>query len=130
MTSRMIVIKDDKPIPQIVLAGDAATIGRRSDCDISIKDPAVSVVHARIKKFADDYVIKDSECAKSLHISGKRVERQIHKSDHLTTIGEHKLKVMTRGGITVRNDVGANALVNKAKTASSAAGILRISRGY
>lgn len=128
MTSKIIVIKDDKPIQQIALTGDVISIGRRSDCDISIKDPAVSGVHARIKKVGEDYVIKDSDSTNGVHMGGKQVKRQVLKNDDLITIGEHKLKVIINADAAVHSEVDAKALASKAK-AASAAGILRVLSG-
>jgi|MDTC01.1.fsa_nt_gb hypothetical protein len=41
MSVKVIVIKDP-PIDQIVINSEVTTIGRKSECDISIKDSAVS----------------------------------------------------------------------------------------
>ncbi|MFT4713263.1 MAG: pSer/pThr/pTyr-binding forkhead associated (FHA) protein [Candidatus Azotimanducaceae bacterium] len=129
MTSKIIVIKGDKPILQMALNGDLISIGRRSDCDISIKDPAVSGVHARIKKVGEDYVIKDCDSTNGLHLRGKRVEREILKNNDLITIGEHMLKVVISADVAAHKDGDAKEEVSKSKPSSSAAGILRILSG-
>jgi pSer/pThr/pTyr-binding forkhead associated (FHA) protein len=134
MTSKIIVIKDDKPILQMALKGDVISIGRRSDCDISIKDPAVSGLHARIKKVGEDYVIKDSDSTNGVHMLGKRVKRQILKNNDLITIGEHVLKVIISADVALSDvalheDGDAKEQVSKSKSASASAGILRILSG-
>lgn len=85
-----------------------SSIGRRSDCDISIKDPAVSGVHARIKKIGVTYVIGDSESTNGTHLRGKRIEHQTLRNDDLITIDRHKLmikvdKITTVKGCCKRN---------------------------
>ena len=59
MAVRVIVLKDQKPIDQVILKGENSMIGRRSDCEISIKDPAISGNHARIREVGDQLVIED-----------------------------------------------------------------------
>ncbi|MFT4677224.1 MAG: pSer/pThr/pTyr-binding forkhead associated (FHA) protein [Patiriisocius sp.] len=48
----------DKPIGQFVAVfSDITSIGRKSGCDISVKDPAVSGSHAQIQKLGKNFVI-------------------------------------------------------------------------
>ncbi len=129
MTSKIIVIKDDKPIQQIALAGDVISIGRRSDCDISIKDPAVSGVHARIKKVGEEYVIKDSDSTNGVHMRGKRIKQQALKNDDLITIGEHKLKVVLNSDVTVQKPTEEKANPRKSSAGTSGHGVLLIVSG-
>ena len=49
MTVKIIVIREDKPIDQILMEKTKLIIGRRAECDISVKDPAVSGNHAEIE---------------------------------------------------------------------------------
>jgi len=129
MTSKIIVIKDDKPIQQIALKGDVISIGRRSDCDISIKDPAVSGVHARIKKIGEDFVIKDSDSTNGVHMGGKRIKRQVLKHDDLITIGEHRLKVVINSDVTVQKATGETGKTKKGGGSAAGSGILRYLNG-
>jgi hypothetical protein len=92
VTIKVVVIKDDKPIDQITIETGFGMIGRRSDCDISIKDPAVSGNHACVKLTKDGYVIEDLGSTNGVHISGRQVTQHLLKSDDLVTIGEHQLK--------------------------------------
>ena len=55
---RIIVLKDSKHIEQVVVTAKSAVGGRRSDCDITIRDPTVSGHHAVILRSGDGYVIK------------------------------------------------------------------------
>ena len=92
MTIKVVVIKDDKPIDQITIETGFGMIGRRSDCEVSIKDPAVSGNHACVKLTKDGYVIEDLGSTNGVHISGRQVTQHLLKSDDLVTIGEHQLK--------------------------------------
>lgn len=91
---KIIVTKDDKPIDQITFSGEEATIGRKSDCDISIKDPAVSGTHARLQKIGDSYLIADAGSTNGIFIKGRRIKQQVLKNEDVVTIGEHRLKFL------------------------------------
>lgn len=91
---KIIVTKDDKPIDQVTFNGEEATIGRKSDCDISIKDPAVSGTHARLQKIGDSYLIADAGSTNGIFIKGRRVKQQVLKNEDVVTIGEHRLKFL------------------------------------
>lgn len=93
MLVKVIVIKD-KPIDQYIVTKDVTTIGRKSDCDISIKDPAVSGNHARIQKVGDKYVIQDMGSTNGVHILGRLIKQQVLKNEDLLAIGEHQLKIL------------------------------------
>ena len=45
MTVKIVIIKDDKPIDQITIDTGFGIIDRKSDCEVSIKDPIVSDLH-------------------------------------------------------------------------------------
>ena len=92
MVVKIIIMKDDKPIDQVVIRGATASIGRKSDCDISIKDPAVSGNHAQLKKTGDGYLIEDLGSTNGLHIAGQKISQKILKNEDVVTIGEHQLK--------------------------------------
>ena len=95
---KIIVIRDDKPIDQITFTGDTAIIGRKSDCDLSIKDPAVSGNHAKLQKFGDSYIIHDLGSTNGIVYRGRRVKQQVLKNEDVIIIGEHKLKFLIGDG--------------------------------
>ncbi|XOV89380.1 MAG: FHA domain-containing protein [Pseudomonadota bacterium] len=95
---KIIVIKDEKPIDQFVFSGQGLTIGRRSECDISIKDPAVSGNHARIMVSSGKYAIEDLGSTNGIYVRGKRINGQyLLANDDVVTIGEHRLKFVISG---------------------------------
>ncbi|MBL4682380.1 MAG: FHA domain-containing protein [Pseudomonadales bacterium] len=93
MLVKVIVIKD-KPIDQYIVTKDVTIIGRKSDCDISIKDPAVSGNHARIQKVGDKFLIQDMDSTNGIHILGQAVKQQVLKHEDLLIIGEHQLRFL------------------------------------
>ncbi|MBD3647788.1 MAG: FHA domain-containing protein, partial [Pseudomonadales bacterium] len=70
MAIKIIVYKDKKPINQYELSKEEISVGRKSDCDVSIKDPAISGNHARIHKLGDKYVIQDLGSTNGIFING------------------------------------------------------------
>lgn len=93
MSIKVIIIKD-KPIGQIVLNKDLTTIGRKSDCDISLKDPAVSGLHAQIKVVGEHYLLEDLDSTNGVGFEGRKIKQHMLKNDDVVTIGEHQLKFL------------------------------------
>lgn len=93
MSVKVILIKD-KPVAQFELSRDITSIGRRSECDISIKDPAVSGSHAQIQKLGKNYVIEDLGSTNGVVYNGRKVKQQILRNNDIITIGEHQLKFL------------------------------------
>ncbi len=90
----IVVIKDSKPVDQVRFNGEHASIGRRSDCDVSIKDPAVSGLHASVSKVKDRYVLKDEGSTNGIYVKGRRVKEHILHHEDVVTIGEHQLRFL------------------------------------
>ena len=109
MVVKIVILKDDKPIDQVVIRGGTASIGRKSDCDISIKDPAVSGNHARLKKTRDGYLIEDLGSTNGVHIAGQRITQKILKNEDVVTIGEHQLRFLFS-----KTDAGKNQVTESA----------------
>ncbi|MBV1877076.1 MAG: FHA domain-containing protein [Pseudomonadales bacterium] len=93
MSVKVIIIKD-KPIAQLVVSRDITTIGRKSDCDISIKDPAISGNHAEIHKAGDGYIVKDLNSTNGIMVAGNKVMQHNLKHNDVVAIGEHQLKFL------------------------------------
>jgi len=91
---KVIVLKNQKPIDQILVKGEIAMIGRKSDCEISIKDPAVSGNHARICEVGDQFVIEDLGSTNGIIIGGKKVKQHVLQNEDLLNIGEHQIKIL------------------------------------
>ncbi|MCH8256506.1 MAG: FHA domain-containing protein [Proteobacteria bacterium] len=102
-------MKDDKPIDQVIIKGNTASIGRKSDCDISIKDPAVSGNHAQLKKTRDGYLIEDLGSTNGLHLAGQKISQKVLKNEDVVTIGEHQLRFLFSDADTGENQNTENA---------------------
>ncbi len=110
MVEKIVIIKEDKPIDQVILKTEPITIGRKADCEIPIKDPAVSGTHARIFRSKEGYVIEDLGSTNGVHMSGKKISRHLLKHEDIVTIGEHKLKFLSSADTTMSGVVSAERL--------------------
>jgi hypothetical protein len=87
-----VIVSQGKPIDQFMLNKGVTSIGRKSDCDISIKDPAVSGTHAQIQKVGLNYLIQDLNSTNGVHVNGRPIKQYLIKNEDIVTIGEHQLK--------------------------------------
>jgi pSer/pThr/pTyr-binding forkhead associated (FHA) protein len=92
MAAKIVVMKDNQPVQEFVLEKESTVVGRQKECDISIADPSVSGVHARILQRDGKYQIKDMSSTNGVHVKGKRIERHTLKSGDIVVVGEHQLK--------------------------------------
>ncbi len=93
MTVKIIVAKDGKPIEQVLMEQDRLTIGRRSECDIVIKDPAVSGAHAEIEFVGNGYILRDLGSTNGVSVKGRQIKEHALKDGDVISIGEHQLKL-------------------------------------
>jgi pSer/pThr/pTyr-binding forkhead associated (FHA) protein len=75
----------------LVLASDSFTIGRKSDNDLAIEDPAVSAHHARITKIQAVYFIEDLKSTNGTFVNEKRIDRHQLRDTDVVTIGQHRI---------------------------------------
>lgn len=94
MTVKIIVIRDDKPIEQVLMEQHKLVIGRRAECDISVKDPAVSGHHAEIEFVGNGYILRDLGSTNGVHVKGRQIKEHALKHEDMITIGEHQLRVL------------------------------------
>ena len=109
MVVKIIIMKDDKPIDQVIIRGNTASIGRKSDCDISIKDPAVSGNHAQLKKTREGYLIEDLGSTNGLYLAGQKISQKVLKNEDVVTIGEHQLRFLFSDADAGENQSTENA---------------------
>jgi len=93
MTLKIIIIKEGKPVQQVAMEHTRLTIGRRAQCDIPIKDPAVSGNHAEIEFVGNGYILRDLGSTNGVHVKGRQVKEYAIKDEDLITIGEHQLRI-------------------------------------
>ena len=76
------------------LAGrTSVTFGRSPEADISISDTKVSRIHAEIKPWDSDYVIKDLKSRNGTFVNGIRVDVALLKSGDVIRVGPTEFQV-------------------------------------
>lgn len=81
----------DKSSQELELASDSFTIGRKSDNNLAIEDPAVSAHHARITKIQAVYFIEDLKSTNGTFVNDKRIDRHQLRDTDVVTIGRHRI---------------------------------------
>jgi len=81
----------EKSSQELELTSDSFAIGRKSDNDLTIEDPAVSGHHARITKIHAVYFIEDMKSTNGTFVNDKRIERHQLRDTDVVTIGRHRL---------------------------------------
>ena len=67
---------------QVVLSAETTTIGSQSDADIVIDDVHVDLVHARIVRERDSFVLYDLGSTSGTWVHGQRIEKhELHSGD-------------------------------------------------
>jgi len=88
----MLLIKLHERVSQeLELASESFTIGRKSDNDLVIEDPAVSAHHARIAKIYAVYFIEDMKSTNGTFVNNKRIDRHQLQDTDVVTIGRHRI---------------------------------------
>ena len=79
---------------EILLTGRASlTFGRSPEADISIPETRISRIHAEIRQWDRDLVIKDMSSRNGILINGVRAEVAILKAGDVIRIGNHDFSV-------------------------------------
>ena len=104
----LLVKHREKASDELEIASDCFTIGRKSDNDLVLEDPAVSAHHARITKICAVYFIEDLKSTNGTSVNNKPVDRhQLHDND-VVTIGRYHL--IFRDGSATAPAVAATAV--------------------
>jgi len=81
----------EKSSQELQLASDSFTIGRKSDNDLAIEDPAVSAHHAQITKIHAVYFIENLKSTNGTFVNDKRIDRHQLRDTDVVTIGRHRI---------------------------------------
>lgn len=92
---RLIVVSGMMLGLQIELGNDAVTIGRASECALSLQHPSVSRHHCEISRDGDRYFIEDLGSTNRTYLNGKPVRREeLHDGDQIS-VGNNAIKFFT-----------------------------------
>ncbi len=94
---------------EVRLSGRTAlTFGRSSEADVLLPDNKVSRIHAEIRPWAGDYIIKDLKSRNGIQLNGESIEIAVLKSGDTIRIGGtdiHVAKSAEKGTETIVREV-------------------------
>jgi GGDEF domain-containing protein len=92
---RLIVVSGMMLGLQIELGTEPVTIGRASECALSLQHPSVSRHHCEISRDGDHYFIEDLGSTNRTYLNGKAVRREeLHDGDQIS-VGNNAIKFFT-----------------------------------
>lgn len=95
-TQFRLVIQGDGSVRTVPLNGQRWTIGRSTDCSITLPDPTVSRRHLLIERSDDRFEFRDLGGANPVHLDGRPVRRGELRVGSLLTIGLTNLRLDAR----------------------------------
>jgi len=88
----LLVLEDDSK----VVLGHRAVIGRSSECDVVLADPAVSRRHAEIRLANGRHLLLDLSSSNGTWLGGRPVLQHLLEDGDSIWIGEHRLRYRAR----------------------------------
>ena len=108
---------------------DSIDIGSGSDCELRLRDAAVSPSHARLHRDGDDVVVEDLGSSLGTFLNEKPVDRANLRTGDLLRIGRTRLSVISSarvagageaGGVLAKGGEASDSrLIERAKTAEA-----------
>ncbi len=95
-----IIVERDNIERVVTVDGDAATVGRGSDCEVRIEDPHASRQHCRIERLGSEAFVVDLDSANGTWVSGEKIRRRPLGQGDVIRIGGTQIRIS--GGIASR----------------------------
>ena len=98
---RLIVVSGMMLGLQIELRDEAVTIGRASECALSLQHPSVSRHHCEISRDGNRYFLEDLGSTNRTYLNGKAIRREeLHDGDQIS-VGNNAIKFFTGSSLEV-----------------------------
>jgi len=91
---KLVVLGDEGPIQEFLLAGQSISIGRDESNSICLGDKSVSRHHATLQRVTQGFTIEDAHSTNGTRVNGKVVTRQYLKHRDLIEIGKYHLRYL------------------------------------
>lgn len=88
---RLTIKKNQNRVAELVFDQGTVSIGRNADNDVSLDDPTVSGLHAKIISFFRPTYIQDQRSTNGTFVNGKRITEHALQAGDVIAIGTHKL---------------------------------------
>jgi diguanylate cyclase (GGDEF)-like protein len=99
---RLIVVSGMMLGLQIELREEAVTIGRASECALSLQHPSVSRHHCEISRDGNRYFLEDLGSTNRTYLNGKAIRREeLHDGDQIS-VGNNAIKFFTGSSLEAK----------------------------
>lgn len=90
--NKLLITLNNTLVSEYKLENEITSIGRKSDNDIHIDNPAVSGKHARILFMGGEAFLEDLDSTNGTFVNSEKVSKHLLKNGDLISIGSHQLK--------------------------------------
>lgn len=90
--SRLVLTLDGQTLAEYTMNKERYTIGRLSDNDIRIDNPAVSGHHSLIINILNDSFLEDLNSTNGTYVNGKLIKKHAMQHGDIITVGHHQLR--------------------------------------
>lgn len=101
---KLTVKRNQNRVAEFVFEQGTVSIGRNTDNDVSLDDPTVSGLHAKIISFFRPTYVQDQRSTNGTFVNGKRVTEHTLAAGDVITIGTHRLVFEPDVGDALRKD--------------------------
>ena len=111
--TKLIITRGSEKVDEINVEYGTLTIGRKTDNDICINDPAVSSHHAKIVTFSKPTYITDLRSTNGTYVNGEKIilDCTLNHGD-IITIGNHQLTYDLESGDVVTKEPELTQVIN------------------
>ena len=92
--ARLILSLDGQVMAEFNMNKERYTIGRLSDNDVRIDNPAVSGHHSLIINILNDSFLEDLNSTNGTYVNGKLIKKHALQHGDVVTVGHHQLRFM------------------------------------
>jgi hypothetical protein len=102
--ARLILSLDGQVMAEFNMNKERYTIGRLSDNDVRIDNPAVSGHHSLIINILNDSFLEDLNSTNGTYVNGKLIKKHALQHGDVVTVGHHQLRFMDGQGADAEPD--------------------------
>lgn len=92
MQAKLLITLNNSLVSEYKLENEVTTIGRKSDNDIHLDNPAVSGKHARVLFIGGEAFLEDLHSTNGTFVNSSKVTKNLLKNGDLVSIGQYQLK--------------------------------------
>lgn len=102
--ARLVLSLDGQVMAEFNMNKERYTIGRLSDNDVRIDNPAVSGHHSLIINILNDSFLEDLNSTNGTYVNGKLIKKHALQHGDVVTVGHHQLRFVDTHGAEEESD--------------------------